>query len=100
MEQNIGKKLKNYRESKFPNLGLRKAADEVKINFVYLNRIENNLLMPSEDMIVKLAMAYGLTDEQEFEIFQLANKVHLHPKIKKHLENLEQAEQFFRKISK
>jgi transcriptional regulator with XRE-family HTH domain len=98
--EKIGKKLKDYREKVFPNKGLRKVADIIKIHFVYLNRIENNLLMPSDDMISNLSKAYGLTEEQEFKLFQLAKKAHLHPKIQEFFDDSKKAEDFFRKIKK
>ena len=101
MAKTLGEKLKFYRERKFQNMGLRKVAGELKMNYVYLHRIEKDVFAPSVKLIQNLSKKYGLNEDEEIELFKIAKKLHLHPKITKHLqEHLNEAEQFFRKITK
>ena len=86
---------------KFPNKSARKVAkEELIMSYVYLHRIENGTFIPSEEMIIKLSDGYGLTEDQEFELFMLAKKSHLYPRIKEFLDDDENAQKFFRKIIK
>ena len=75
--KSLGKRLKEYREKKFPNMGLRKVA-EMKIvdtHFVYLHRIEKGTFIPSNEKLAKLCDAYDLSDDEKSEVFFLAKRV-------------------------
>ena len=106
MEKTLGEKLKEYRERKFPGMGLRKAEDEIKktsddikINFVHLNRLENGL-SPSVETIKKLSKIYELSSTEEIELYTLAKK--MPPEITDYFrDNPNEVEKFFRtKIKK
>ena len=54
----IGKILKTIREER--GLQLRQVAIESNIDLTLLSRIENGKRMPSESLLFKLAVSYGL----------------------------------------
>jgi transcriptional regulator with XRE-family HTH domain len=70
----FGQRLRTLRKGK--NLGQRALADQVKINFTYLSKIENERLdfaqFPSEELIRRLARAL---DADEDELMLLAEKI-------------------------
>lgn len=103
MTKEFLEKLKYYRNRQFPNMGIRAVALEVGVSFAHLNKIERGLI-PSADYLTKLARAYNLSSEEEFELFVLANKIYDHPATKNYFESnpkkMEELEVFFRKIKK
>lgn len=70
----LGKRLRELRKAR--NLSQRQLAVQVRINFTYLSKIENERLdfaqFPSEDLIRRLALAL---DADEDELIILARKV-------------------------
>lgn len=96
-------KLKFYRNRKFPDMGLRKVADEIDVSFSHLNKIERGLI-PSKELIDKLVKAYDLSKEEEFELLVLAGRIFDHQIAKnffeEHPKKLEELGEYFRKNKK
>ncbi len=98
MTKTLGEKLKGYREEKFKNMGLRKAAEEIGIDFTHLNRIERGL-RPSAETLKKFSQKYGLSQDEEAELFASAKIIH--PDVSDYLkQNPKEAMAFFRKTKK
>lgn len=92
--------MRFYRDREFPNMGIRAVAKEMGVSFAHLNKIERGLI-PSMEYISKIAKAYNLTKNEEFEILVLANKIFEHPLTKDYFDQnpkkLEDLGDFFRK---
>lgn len=73
MNTNLGKKLKEYRQNKFPDLALRRVADAIGVDYSYIYRVEEGVHIPSDEVLSKLTTGYDLSLEEKLEIFALAH---------------------------
>lgn len=71
MLNELGQKLKKYRESVFPDMGLRRVADIIGIDYSYLYRVEDGKYTPSDEMLIKITEAYKLSPQEQLELFHM-----------------------------
>lgn len=71
MLNELGQKLKKYRENNFPDIGLRRVAGIVGIDYSYLYRIEDGKYTPSDEMLLKITRAYKLPSQEQLELFHM-----------------------------
>ena len=74
MQNNFGEKIKNLRNTKYPQLSLRKVGEEMatkhgfpKFFYTQLNKIELGFVLPSSELLAKLLDAYN-ADNKEREV--------------------------------
>lgn len=77
----LGEVLKNYRGKAFPDMGLRRVANEVGIDYAHLFRIESGQYTPSDDSLIKLLDAYKVDPIGKLEVFNLARVTPCYQKI-------------------
>lgn len=72
--KNLGEILKEYRIKSFPDMGLRRVASEVGIDYAHLFRIEAGQYTPSDESLMKMLTTYKVTDPTEkLTVFNLAH---------------------------
>ncbi len=75
MKNPLGEQLRKFRQRKFPDLGLRKAAEKIGMSFSHLNKLERGL-PPSDKTIYKLMNVYELNDNERLELLKIAGIAH------------------------
>jgi len=70
MEETFGSLLRKLRKNK--GIGIKKMAPEIDLDYTYLSRIENDKVMPSEQVIARISK-YLRYDEDE--LLLMADKV-------------------------
>ena len=102
INQDLGKKLKEFRVRKFDKVGLRRIADSLAMDYSYLYKIEEGIYTPSDKTLSKMAEIYNLSPAETLEVFNLA---HISPDFKKVIRSVKEDEllhsfAFYRKKKK
>ncbi|WP_017378921.1 helix-turn-helix domain-containing protein [Paenisporosarcina sp. TG-14] len=72
----FGKFIKESRE--FKNLSLEMFADQLKVSYQIVDRLEMDLLHPSGSLIKKLSLVLNVEENELFNLIWCENPVKLH----------------------
>ncbi len=96
-QENFGQMLRRLRSDK--GWTLRDMAKQVEATFAYLSQIEAGLAKPSQELVVRVADAFGLRDKEREEFIFVARQIP--EQIQKIAQNFPQvAPKYFRKAMK
>ncbi|GEM_PF-4661419 len=97
----IGEKLEEFRRRAFKDMGLRRVANEIGVDYSYLFNVEKGEHKPSDEFLAKLSDAYKLSPEEKADLFFQS---HMTPQYREVIENkkvdMEKILAFYRKNKK